>query len=183
MSSTVRSPRSSKRRAADTEPISSPKSPRKARGGKNGDVATNEAPKPADPTHSSKMHTLIVRSITGLVMMLGFTLILLSNHALVAAFVVLLQIMVYREMTSLRYSVAKEKEIPFFRSLNWCVFYVSSSSIRAGNERTVLPLTHVMLPLSYCISELSYPLRIMTNMSPSICGIETLCAGCVDGSF
>lgn len=68
------------------------------------------------------MHTLIVRTITGLVMMFGFILIMLSNHAVISAFVVVLQIMVYREMTLLRYSEAKEKDIPFFRSLNWYEF-------------------------------------------------------------
>ena len=121
MSSTVRSPRSSKRKPQDAEPTETAKSPRKPRVAKSGEAAVVEAPKPADPTHSSKMHTLIVRSITGIVMMFGFTLILMSNHTLVAAFVVLLQIMVYREMTSLRYKEAKEKDIPLFRSLNWYV--------------------------------------------------------------
>jgi len=65
------------------------------------------------------MHTLMVRSITGLVMIFGFILIMLSSHAIISAFVVVLQIMVYREMTLLRYREAKEKEIPMFRSLNW----------------------------------------------------------------
>lgn len=130
MSSTVRSPRSNRRKAVDTEPIVSPKSPRKARGGKNEEAPTNEAPKPADPTHSSKIHTLVVRSITGVVMMFGFALILMSSHAVVAAFVTLLQIMVYREMTSLRYKEAKEKDIPFFRSLNWCVHYPLFSMVK-----------------------------------------------------
>jgi CDP-diglyceride synthetase len=97
------------------------------------------AVKPADPTHSNKIHTLIVRTITGLVMMFGFILIMFSNHAIISAFVVLLQIMVYREMTSLRYSEAKEKDIPFFRSLNWYVVRTCRSllELRIGHSSTL----------------------------------------------
>jgi hypothetical protein len=131
MSSTVRSPRSNKRKAVDSDPSPAPKSPRKTKNGKTEEVADtknqNVIPKPADPTHSNKMHTLLIRTVTGLVMMFGFILIMFSNHAIISAFVVLLQIMVYREMTSLRYREAKEKDIPLFRSLNWCVILVSQS--------------------------------------------------------
>ena len=124
MSTTVRSPRSSKRKPVDADPAPAPKSPRKARNGKVEEPVEEPqiaVSKPADPTHSNKMHTLMIRTITGLVMIFGFILIMLSDHAIISAFVVVLQIMVYREMTLLRYREAKEKEIPLFRSLNWYV--------------------------------------------------------------
>jgi phosphatidate cytidylyltransferase len=128
MSTTVRSPRSSKRKPVDADPAPAPKSPRKARNGKVEEPVEEPqiaVSKPADPTHSNKMHTLMIRTITGLVMIFGFILIMLSDHAIISAFVVVLQIMVYREMTLLRYREAKEKEIPLFRSLNW--FFLAST--------------------------------------------------------
>lgn len=138
MSSTIRSPKSTKRKAVDATEVPAPKSPRKAKTAQAdapavGEtvLAANTPAKPADPTHSSKLHTLIVRTITGLVMMFGFILIMFSDHAIITGFVVLLQIMVYREMTLLRYREAKEKDIPLFRSLAWYVAFTRSTSSSA----------------------------------------------------
>lgn len=135
MSSTVRSPRSAKRKPVDAPEDGAPLSPRRTRSAaaqEKVEVTVTAAAKPADPTHSSKLHTLIVRTITGLVMMFGFILIMFSDHAIISAFVVLLQIMVYREMTLLRYREAKEKDIPFFRSLAWYVLFASLRSSKGG---------------------------------------------------
>lgn len=131
MSSPTRSPRQRNRRAADGEVQTSTRSPRSrriaARVEADEPAPVVEAAKPKDPTHSDKMHTLMVRSVTGIIMIIAFLLIISTGHKVVAAFVILLQIMVYREVTMLRYSEAKEKDIPFFRSLNWYVLIHSST--------------------------------------------------------
>jgi phosphatidate cytidylyltransferase len=52
-------------------------------------------------------------------MIVVFALILYLGHAFVSIFVVLLQVMVFKEVVSLRYIVAKERKLYGFRTLHW----------------------------------------------------------------
>eukprot|EP01132_Coremiostelium_polycephalum_P007832 gene7832-9646_t len=75
-----------------------------------------------DPA-SSKYKKLLVRSIMG-AMMIGFFIIILStDHFIVSLFVIALQLLVFKEMISLRYIEAKEKKIPRFRTLAWLFLF------------------------------------------------------------
>ncbi|EFA83247.1 CDP-diacylglycerol synthase [Heterostelium album PN500] len=82
--------------------------------------ATNNADnaKPTDPPES-KYKKLAVRSVIGAMMIAFFTLILSTDHFIVSLFVIALQLLVFKEMVSLRYIEAKEKKIPRFRTLAW----------------------------------------------------------------
>jgi len=66
-----------------------------------------------------KYRKFFTRSLWGSLMIIVFAVILLSDHFLVCLFVVLLQIMVFKEMIALRYQEAKEKNLPGFRTIHW----------------------------------------------------------------
>lgn len=80
---------------------------------------SNEAP-PA-PQPGSKLKSLVIRTIAGIIMLVGFLFLLRTSHVVVSGFVILLQVLVYREMVSLRFKEAKERNLMAFRTLNWYV--------------------------------------------------------------
>jgi predicted CDP-diglyceride synthetase/phosphatidate cytidylyltransferase len=96
---------------------------------KDTDNSDNDEPDPdekvAGPPKSpmeiaqEKYRKFFTRSIWGVVMILVFALILYLGHAFVSIFVVVLQIMVFKEMVSLRYIEAKERKLWGFRTLHW----------------------------------------------------------------
>ena len=79
------------------------------------------ADKAPQPPAQSKLYTFIIRFITGLIMIVGFLILLNTNHVAITCFVILLQIIVFREIIALRYKEAKEKNLIGFRTLNWLV--------------------------------------------------------------
>ncbi|GAM24789.1 hypothetical protein SAMD00019534_079640 [Acytostelium subglobosum LB1] len=74
--------------------------------------------KPTDPPES-RYKKLAVRSVMGACMISFFAVVLSTDHAIVSLFVIALQLLVFKEMVSLRYIEAKEKKIPRFRTLAW----------------------------------------------------------------
>ncbi|EGG18938.1 CDP-diacylglycerol synthase [Cavenderia fasciculata] len=83
-------------------------------------AASNNADgqKSTDPPQS-KYKKLMVRSVMGAAMIFFFIGILRTDHFIVSLFVMALQLLVFKEMVSLRYVEAKEKKIPRFRTLAW----------------------------------------------------------------
>lgn len=62
---------------------------------------------------------LITRMIMGSFMIAFFTLVLNSDHTIIALFVIALQVLSFKEILGVRYIAAKEKQLPGFRTLNW----------------------------------------------------------------
>mmetsp|Transcript_14286 Transcript_14286/g.21153 ORF Transcript_14286/g.21153 Transcript_14286/m.21153 type:complete len:473 (+) Transcript_14286:73-1491(+) len=76
-----------------------------------------------------KVKKIITRILFGFVMMLAFGIIIWSGHLYVCMLVLFLQCMVFNEMVSVRYNLAKDKAIPLFRTLQYgwfaiAVFYI-----------------------------------------------------------
>jgi hypothetical protein len=78
----------------------------------------------------------VTRTFWGVVMMCGFVAILLSDHVLVSLFVVVLQVLVFKEMMYIRYQQVKEQQLWGFRTLHWyelsaivCIFFCISHSL------------------------------------------------------
>jgi len=69
-----------------------------------------------------KYRKFFTRTIWGSLMIMAFALILYTDHTLVCVFVVVLQIIVFKEMIALRYTEAKEKNLWGFRTLHWHFF-------------------------------------------------------------
>jgi len=65
------------------------------------------------------------RTIWGALMIVFFGLLLYTDHILVCLFVILLQIIVFREMINIRYIEVKEKKLYGFRTLHWWFLFVT----------------------------------------------------------
>jgi phosphatidate cytidylyltransferase len=66
-----------------------------------------------------KYRKFFTRSFWGILMIIVFAMILWLGHVAVSAFVIFLQIMVFKEMLAIRYSEAKERNLWGFRTLHW----------------------------------------------------------------
>jgi len=84
-----------------------------------------EAERSAMQLAQERYTKFFTRSFWGALMILVFGLILYTDHILVCFFVVLLQMLVFREMVNLRYVEAKEKKLYAFRTLHWWFLFVT----------------------------------------------------------
>ena len=78
-----------------------------------------------DETKSTK---ILTRIFSGLIMISTFILILLSGHVYVCALVFILEILLFRELVTVRYNIyfnRIDSTIPLFRTTQWCWFFTS----------------------------------------------------------
>lgn len=84
--------------------------------------------------HEKKKQALITRTIWSLVMLVGFLVVLASGHLPLIGFVILCQILTFREIIALTAEPARDKNIPWNKSLNWyfllcTVYYYDGESV------------------------------------------------------
>jgi len=73
-----------------------------------------------------KKSSIIQRTIIGSLMGVFFWFLILgTNHIVISLFVVVLQIIVFKEVISVRYREAKEKELWGFRTIHWLLFFAT----------------------------------------------------------
>ena len=106
-----------RKRNSNTQSLSPP-SPSK-KGNKN--VITASAAKAAEGQFSK----IIMRLVFGWLMIGTFGGIIYAGHIYAWLFVVLLQILIFRELVQVRYKRAAEKNIPYFRTIQWGWFGVA----------------------------------------------------------
>lgn len=68
---------------------------------------------------------MVTRSLVASIMFFVAGMILNAGHVVVAAFAFGLQVMVFKELLAVRYELAKEKKIPYFRTIVWMWFAVA----------------------------------------------------------
>jgi phosphatidate cytidylyltransferase len=76
----------------------------------------------------SRLTKLLTRSISSLVMISVFIAILLSGHVYVCAFIAGIQVLLFRELVTVRYNAyfdRIDRTIPLFRTTQWMWFFVS----------------------------------------------------------
>jgi len=83
-----------------------------------------EADKNAKPEQKSEsfLKKMIVRSVVGILMIVGFSFLLQLPHRYTAMFVVFAQLLAWNELVSLRHKINKEKQmenVRLFRTINW----------------------------------------------------------------
>ena len=105
------------------------KSPRASKKADEAVVPSSPVSPAASPSASSanpeaRLQKLLLRMGVGLVMIAVFIAILLSHHWVVVAFCILLQIMSFRELISVRFKEVKEQQLPWFRTLSWLAFWI-----------------------------------------------------------
>ena len=106
-----------------------------------------------------KYRKFFTRSVWGSLMIIVFAAILYLGHAFVSLFVMLIQVMVFKEMIAVRYIEAKERKISGFRTLHWFIlfatlFYVNGPQLlsisstlltRFGLNLDFLSRTHLLI--------------------------------------
>lgn len=103
-------------------------------------AAPSSAPLSEEEAKKKRRQSIIQRTLWGIPMVIVFAMILLSDHILVCAFIILLQIVVFKEVIGIRYKEAKEKKLWGFRTLHWFVllstfFYFYGDLILAHSKR------------------------------------------------
>jgi phosphatidate cytidylyltransferase len=92
-------------------------------------ASETDPPPPPPPRNSeSKPMKILTRAISGLIMITCFVGILLSGHLYVCTFVGVLQILLFRELVTVRYAAhfdRIEQTIPLFRTTQWMWFFTS----------------------------------------------------------
>ncbi len=77
-----------------------------------------------------KYRKFVTRSVWGGLMIAVFAFILYMGHAAVSLFVILIQIMIFKEMLGIRYKEAKERKLWGFRTLHWFVPLIAKLFLR-----------------------------------------------------
>ena len=73
----------------------------------------------------TKWHQFSIRFTMSLLMLLIFSLIILSGHLSVILMVVIVQIGVFRECIAVAHVPTKEKKLPWFRAINWYFLFTA----------------------------------------------------------
>jgi len=81
--------------------------------------------KPDETKADDKFAKMIRRSKFAVFMMVSFGSILWAGHMAIVLFVILLQTMLFYEVTDLTYKKRLEEKIPLFRSLHWIGYAIS----------------------------------------------------------
>lgn len=76
-------------------------------------------------------------------MIFVFLAILYSHHWVVVCFVVLLQVLSFRELISVRYKEVKEQQLPYFRTLSWFAFLICEFAAYGAQVLRALELNAV----------------------------------------
>ena len=88
-------------------------------------VRQNETSEGKAKPAQTKLSKLITRCVSGLLMFVLFAAIVYLGHLTIAGTMITLQIFTFSELVNLRYVKAKEKNMPFFRTLQWLWFAVA----------------------------------------------------------
>lgn len=96
--------------------------------------APKKAPTPVLHEHEKKKQAFITRTIWSLVMLMGFCVLLVSGHVPIICFVVMCQILTFKEIIALTAEPARDNNLPYNKLLNWyfllaTLYYLDGESI------------------------------------------------------
>ena len=110
----------------------------------NGGGATAGLTAEATAKAESRFSKFATRCIAGLAMVFGSLSVIWAGHGWVIIMVMLVQVQVFKEMLGVRYKVAKEKEIPLFRTTMWLWFYVAMHFSYGGTAIRLLKIAGIV---------------------------------------
>lgn len=144
---------------------------------KKGEKKDKEPQEPAAGTTppQNTYKKLITRIIMGAFMIGVFTIVLNSDHTIIALFVIALQILAFKEILGVRYIAAKEKQLPGFRTLNWfflliTLFFVYGKPSLlhlpfASNFAMLVTKYHMLITfVLYCIGFVTFILTLQKGL-------------------
>ncbi|ETV97666.1 hypothetical protein, variant [Aphanomyces invadans] len=100
--------------------------------------------------------SVVKRVVAGISMIGLFGLIIYGGHLYVTLLVVILQTLIFRELVNVRYRAAAEKNIPWFRSIQWCWFGVALLYNYGDSFQSFLRSTHTKLDFPWLRMYLQY---------------------------
>ncbi|CUM65916.1 uncharacterized protein PRCAT00003568001 [Priceomyces carsonii] len=116
-----------------------------------------------------KKQAFITRSIWSLVMIFGFLILIASGHLALIGIVYLFQVLTFKEIIGLTSEPARDKNIPYSRSLNWYFLFVTlyyldgesyfdffQEQVYASRFLTTLVLNHKFISYSLFITGLIF---------------------------
>lgn len=112
----------------------------------------------AKKPEQSKLMKFVVRMVSSIAMLTTMAAVLYAGHVVVCATLILLQALVFRELVNLRYIEAKEKEMPYFRSLQWA-WYAVAAVYAHGSTWLKAPMgvdTTVLLTMQQQVVDLGF---------------------------
>eukprot|EP00741_Cyanophora_paradoxa_P003441 tig00000704_g3344.t1 len=125
---------------------------RTSNGGYGGSAAQPMAASSA--RQPSKLRNFAVRSASTFLMIVAFFLILYAGHVYVAALVIGIQILSFKEIIGLKCAVIKKQErrIPYFKTIHWyflatCLFFVYGKGALGYVEKYILASTSLKIPI------------------------------------
>ena len=81
---------------------------------------------------ASPLKAMLIRMCAAIVMAAVVVLIISMGHHALSCFVFICEGAVFRELLNVRYKVAKEREIPWFRMVHWSLFLVGTFYLHGG---------------------------------------------------
>jgi phosphatidate cytidylyltransferase len=118
----------------------------------------------ANPKEPVSLQKVMTRSIAAIVMMSTFSAVIYAGHFFCIVLCVLIETELYRELVNVRYVHAKDKKMPWFRSLQWLWFGAAMFSMYGEamhkfclENRSLQPMTvftkqhDVVGYASYCV--------------------------------
>ena len=117
----------------------------------------------ARPHSENKLTKLLKRLFFGTSLLLGLIYILYLGHLASLGFMIVLQVLMFRELVNVRYKTRDVLEIPLFRTTQWgwfvtCMLYSYGSSfsaerllslIRSPTLGRIVPYVQASAPLGY----------------------------------
>ena len=98
---------------------------------------------PILPIVQSKWQNWWTRTLTTVLLISGFTAILLLGHPFLIVLIILIQIQIYKEVISIASYPSKQKDLPFFQSMSW-YFLLSTNYFLYGESAIWYFKQHVL---------------------------------------
>jgi phosphatidate cytidylyltransferase len=123
--------------ASDNSPATSPSAPQTRQRSRQQAAATTTNDDDTNNKHAyeqllktrgageSKVRKFMTRLVVGWALIFGLVGILYAGHAYVVLLVLFAQGLLFRELVNVRYNHSKGRELPLFRTLQWCWFFVA----------------------------------------------------------
>ncbi|KAA8914798.1 hypothetical protein TRICI_002832 [Trichomonascus ciferrii] len=112
-------------------------------------AAEKAAAAPVNNEHEKKKQQFIVRTIWTLVMIAGFFAILGAGHVWIIGLVAVIQILTFKEVINLATEPAREKNLPWGRSLNW--YFLATTIYFLEGESVIYYFKHIVLVDNYLL--------------------------------
>lgn len=102
----------------------------------------------ANPKEPVSLEKVLTRSLAACVMFAALYMTVYAGHFYCICLTVVIQIELYRELVNVRYVEAKQRAMPWFRSLQWAWFYVAMLTIYGESTHKFVSENRALKPMT-----------------------------------